>query len=241
MADGPAGLTLPPPYAELRLDPGADVLAEACARASELGAGALLHAERPGLLSLAVVLEPEQPLAEARLAFYAGAAALADALAVLCPPEHELLILWPDLLICNAGRIAGAALAWPEGTAEGEAPDWLVFAAELIGDRDELAEPGRRPDSTSLKEEDIGPPSALIESFASHLMLNLDTWAARGFGGVAPRYLGRLESRDGLRHRIDRAGDLLEGGDAGVAVRRALKPALAARAWRDPVRGGPRL
>ncbi len=234
MADGPAALTLPPPYRETRLV-GRDPLAEARARAAALGAGALLWAERPGVLAMAVVLEPECPLAEARLAHYAGMSALAEAVAGVAAPERAVTIDWPDTLVYDGARLGGGTLEAPEGAEEDAVPDWLVFAAELIADRDDASAPG----STSLAEEAIGPVPALVEGFAAHLLRNFDTWSALGFEALAARFRERLAP--GGTRRIGADGALAVETEAGVVVRRGLSQALAERRWHDPARGGPRL
>lgn len=241
MADGPS-LTLPPLYRELCLSGrGTDVPADARARAAELGAGTLLWAERPGVVSLAVVLEPEAPLAAAREALLAGMSALAEAVATRCLPERAVTLEWPDTLLYDGARLGGGALAWPEPTPETAVPEWLVFWAELIRDRDDLPEPGRFPASTSLAEEEIGPVPALIEDFAAHLMRNFDTWSALGREALAARYLSRLAPDTGTERRLAPGGDLLERSEGGVETRRDLVRALSDRRWHDPARGGPRL
>src|SRR5207237_1309702 len=75
-----------------------DAFAHASAHADELGAGTLIFVGRFDLAEFAIVLEPEEPLAEARRCFYAGMLALADALSALAPPETPIAIGWPDAL-----------------------------------------------------------------------------------------------------------------------------------------------
>ena len=58
----------------------------------ELGAGTLVYVGRFDLAEFAVVLEPDEPLRTARRAFYAGMAALADALAAHAPPEKPIAV-----------------------------------------------------------------------------------------------------------------------------------------------------
>lgn len=241
MPNAPEALVLPPPYRHVALGAARDVLDTARQRAAETGAGTLFSGRGEGVLALAVVLEPERPLAEARLAHYAGMSALAEALAAHCPPERDLRIRWPDVLLFDDARLGGGTIFAPEGAAETEAPEWLVFGGELIADRDGAGEPGGHPESTSLAEEQIGPEAALVESFASHLMLNFDIWASRGGAAMLARCAGRIAADPGRLCRIDRTGDLLDGGEDNLVVRRAFAPALASRGWRDPVRGGPRL
>jgi biotin-(acetyl-CoA carboxylase) ligase len=239
LSDAPERLTLPPPYRQQRLAEGS-VLEVAVARVSE-GAGTLVWTDRPGLLAMAVVLEPETPLVEARRAFHLGMAAACEALAAFCAPERDVRIRWPDTILHDTSRLGGGRLRWPDDCGEGEVPAWLVFGVDLIRDRDGLEAPGLFPESTSLAEEGFEAPRRLIESFASHLMLGFDTWTAEGYPRAADRYLRRLVAAPGAEFRIDGNGDLLEKGAGDLVVRRALLPALAACAWADSSTGRPRL
>lgn len=74
---------LPPPFRPVVLREVGDAFAHACAHGGELGAGTLVFVGRFDLAEFAVVLEPDEPLAAARCAFYAAMVALADALALL--------------------------------------------------------------------------------------------------------------------------------------------------------------
>jgi hypothetical protein len=231
--DRPAALVLPPAYTERRTTPDA-VLDAARAEALAEGAGVLVWGEGPGRLVAAVTLEPEEPLTTARRAIYAGATALAEAVAALAPPERQVAILWPDTLIYDAARLGGVSLLWPDGCAGDALPEWLVLGFEVLRDRNALADSGRFPGSISLAEDGLGPPAALIETFASYLMLAFDTWSARGFDALARRYLARVPLGAGLGIAPD--GALVEGDR-----RRPLEPVLAAREWFDRERGGVRL
>ena len=230
----PRRLTLPPPYVQHRLD-GGDVLAAAVARAPDEGAGTLVWqwvagSGGPGRLDFAVVLEPDMPLAQARLAFAAGMAATCEALAAHCPPERPLRIRWPSEIRFDTNRLGGARLAVAPGTDEADTPDWMVFAVELIGDRDHLEAPGVYPDSISLREEEFVDPPAIVESFAAHLMLLFDRWKHEGARAVADRCAARLEDGGAITDE----GDLLRDG-----ARHALRLALERADWRDAA--GPRL
>lgn len=230
MADGADMLILPPPYREIRLAGAADPWDEARALAASAGAGTLVWSERPGVLALAVVLEPERPLAEAReAALLAGMSALAEAVAAVVPPERPLSIVWPDEIACDGARLGGGALIAPEAAAEAAVPDWLIFAAALLRDRDAADAPGLWPGSTSLTEEGVEPGGALIESFAAHLLRNFDTWEVRGRAALAARYLERL-APGGAAERL--AEDAMS--------RQALDEALAERRWYDAGRRRPR-
>src|SRR5689334_24983331 len=83
-------LDLPPPFRLITLREVGDAFAHAVGVAAEEGAGTLVHVGRFDLAEFAVVLEPEEPLATARRALYAGLTALADALAVHAPPEKPI-------------------------------------------------------------------------------------------------------------------------------------------------------
>ena len=95
-----------------------DAFAHARANAAELGAGTLVYVGRFDLAEFAVVLEPDEPLRTARRAFYAGMAALTDALVAHAPPEKPI-----DLRLAgrdprrSAAWSAAAQLAWPDGAA----------------------------------------------------------------------------------------------------------------------------
>src|SRR4029077_17529004 len=83
----------------------------------------------------------------------------------------------------------------------------------------------------------------LVESFARHLMVAIDTWQEKGFGEVAKSYLAGLAPESGVRRDPDVNGDLLvrrtvTGGRD--PERRALVRALAQPSWLDPATGGPR-
>jgi biotin/lipoate A/B protein ligase family protein len=239
-------LDLPPAYALVSLREAGDAFAHACAIAGEAGAGTLVLVRRFDLVEFAVVLEPDEPLASARRAFYCGMNAIGDAIAAHCAPEREVTFDWPGTIRFNGGLIGGARLGWPDGCAEDETPAWLVFAAVLraawVGGR----EPGAAPEATSLEEEgglEDGDGSALVESFARYLMLAFDTLAERGFDAIAESYFARLPLRKaGERRGIDRNGDLLvRRFGAPEPERLALVPALREASWYDAKTGAPRL
>jgi hypothetical protein len=236
--DAPRRLTLPPPYTQVHLEEG-DVLDEAVRLAPEEGAGTLVWRKSGGLLAFAVVLEPEKPLRQARLAFFAGMAALGDALAAHCIPDKPLSIRYPDIVCFDMARLGGARFVTPEGCGEEEVPDWMVFAVELIGDRDHLPHPGMFPDSISLAEEEFEESELIIESFASYLMLYFDRWTHQGFEAVVKPYLDRLEPKLEPGARAIADGDLIERLPEGETRRLGLLDGLAACAWRDAK--GPKL
>lgn len=242
MPHAPA-LDLPPPFRPVMLREVGDAFAHAAAAAGEQGAGTLTFVGRFDLAEFAVVLEPDEPLRTARRAFYAGCVALADALAAHAPPEKPIAIEWPGTLRVDGGLVGGARLAWPDGGAEDEPPDWLVFGASIRTVSMADGEPGLYALASALQDEGFeAGAERLVESFARHLMVATDAWQEFGFGAIAKEYLPRLAAAPGARHDIAENGDLLvrRVGDA-QPQRQALIPALLAPAWLDPATGGPRL
>ncbi|MCH8465788.1 MAG: biotin/lipoate--protein ligase family protein [Roseinatronobacter sp.] len=234
-----APVLLPPPFT-LHETSARDVLAEAAKLAPTEGAGALVLHQSPGLLAFAVVLEPEQVLAEAQMAFALGMVALADALAAHCPPERAVRLVWPDALHYDKARLGGGRFAVAPGTGPQDVPEWMVFAAELIADRDHLEEPGRFADATSLKEEAFDAAEDIVATFASYMMLYFDRWKHDGIEAVTNRYLMRIDPPllRGVR-RIE--GDrLVEITPAGGGKRsRPMLEEMGTTGWRGPE--GPKL
>jgi len=236
-------LALPPPFTAVRLRELGDAFAHASSIAADQGAGTLVYVGRFDLTEFAVVLEPEEPLALARRAFYAGMAALADALAANAQPETTIGIGWPDSILVNGGLVGGGRLAWPKGIRENETPPWLVFGAMIRTVSMTGADPGLNPLVTVLEDEGFTEvlSNEVIESFARHFMVAIDSWQEGGFSAVAKSYLARLPIEKSLRRDIDENGDLLirRMGKAEVE-RKALLPQLAKPSWLDPKTKGPR-
>src|SRR5262249_36119292 len=146
-------LDLPPLFRLVTLREVGDAFAHAQQIAADEGAGTLVYVGRFDLAEFAVVLEPEEPLAQARRAFYIGCAALADALAGPAPPEKPLAFDWPGTIRVDHGLVGGARLAWPKGCDEKAVPDWLVFGAMIRTVSMGEEEPGIRPLAAALEEE----------------------------------------------------------------------------------------
>jgi hypothetical protein len=237
------GLDLPPPFRAVMLREVGDAFAHATQIAADAGAGTLVHVGRFDLAEFALVLEPEEPLRTARRALYAGLTALADALAVYAPPKKQISFDWPDAIRIDGGLVGGARLAWPAGADENRPPPWLIFGAMIRTVAMGEQEPGLHPFAAALDAEgfDVGS-GRLLESFARHLMIVVDTWQQDGFTEVASSYLSRVASEVDVRRDIDDNGDLLVRRiDKTVVERRPLAPALATPSWLDPAIQGPRL
>jgi biotin-(acetyl-CoA carboxylase) ligase len=234
---------LPPPFTLVSLREMGDAFAHAISIADAQGAGTLVHVGRFDLAEFAVVLEPEEPLKTARRAFYAGMAALTDALAAHAQPETAIRIDWPDSVLVNGGLVGGGRLAWPQGAGEDKTPAWVVFGAMVRTASLAGHEPGASPFTTALDEEGFAGNFAgqLVESFAKHLMVGIDGWQADGFAAVARHYFEHMPPEKGMRRDIDDNGDLLirRMGKPDVE-RKALLPLLAKPAWFDPASKGPR-
>jgi hypothetical protein len=236
-------LDLPPLYELVPLREAGDAFAHACAIAEARGAGTLVWVRRYDLVEFAVVLEPEEPLASARRAIYAGTNALADALIAHAPPRQPVAFDWPDAIRLDGVLVGGGRLGWPDGIAAHEVPPWLVFAGMVRASAVRGGETGLRPLNGALDELGFDAVDAgeIIASFARHLMSGLHEWSDAGFAPVERRWLGRLPRKGDERHRLADNGDLLisRGVFLTPAERRSLASALAAPSWLDPATGAP--
>jgi biotin-(acetyl-CoA carboxylase) ligase len=250
-----SNIVLPPPFRLVTLREVGDAFSHAMAHAAEEGAGTLVYVGRFDLAEFAVVLEPDEPLRTARRTLYAGMTALADALSVLAPPETPVTIDWPDAIKVNLGLVGGGRLGWPADANENEVPQWMVFGAMIRLVSLSENDAGLRPLTAALEDEgfDSEASDRMVEAFARHFMVILDTWQERGFAGVAKNYLPYLASEPlgsdaekGLRRAIDENGDLLVRRMAKVDMgkadeqRRPLLPVLTQPSWFDPQTRGPR-
>ena len=190
-------LTLPPPYSSVRLREFGDAFARAVALAPQRGAGTLVYVGRFDVAEFALVLEPTDPLSQARRVFYAGMTALADALAGIAPSETAIHIEWPDALYVNWGLVGGGRLAWPRKVGEDKIPPWLVFGAMIRTASATGVDPGVTPDITALDQEGFAEISSshVVESFARNFMQKLDAWQESGFGAVTNPILNGYHAR----------------------------------------------
>jgi biotin-(acetyl-CoA carboxylase) ligase len=238
-------IQLPPPFRLVTLREVGDAFSHAVANAADAGAGTLVFVGRFDLVEFALVLEPDEPLRQARRTIYAGMHALGDALSVHAPPEKPIVFRWPDAIAIDGGLVGGARLAWPDGADEDAPPSWLVFGATIrtVSMADGVA--ALNPLSAALEEEGFDDLASgrLLETFARHFMVAVDAWQDDGFASIGKNYLMRLAPEQGVRHGLDdKNGDLLlrRAGRSEVE-RRELVPALAVPSWLDPVAGGPRV
>ena len=234
-----ADLHLPPVFRLRTLREAGRAFEHAQAVAAKEGAGTLVWVGRFDLVEFALVLEPEEPLAPARRAIYAGMNALADTLAVHAPPNTPIHFEWPDAIFVSGGLVGGMQLAWPARVAESERPDWIVLGCVLRASMNML-DPGLKPDITGLEEEgfdELGP-GRVVETFARHFMVAVDTWQEIGFNQIAEEYLRRLPGEAGIERSIDSAGDLLTRRKGSAQIKKKkLALALAHPSWADPESG----
>lgn len=201
---------LPPPFRPIALREGADALRCASDLAPRHGAGTLCWVRAWGRAEAAVVLEPECPLAQARIALPIAATALVEALAAYGPPELPLGYRWPATFVVNGGACGALRLIAPPNARPAVVPDWIAVGYELRLAFPEPYEPGRDPSRTSLFEEGFHEltPAALVADWARHLMAGLDEWQNTGPRRVAERFLARLldpPPEQGLRRGLDPA------------------------------------
>ncbi len=225
---------LPPAFTLITVREAADAFKHAVAL-REKTAGKLVWARRFQLAEFAVVLEPAEPLAEARLVLFAAMNALADTLAVHCPPEKPVAFSWPDMIMLDMGILGGGRLVWNAECGEGETPDWMVFGAMVRTAGHYRTEPGEWKRGVALAEEGIWDlePADIVEGFARHLMSALYNWTEFGPRREMSRWMDRLQQTPGLPASLDEAGNLCEGVGAR-REKRLLIEALTKPSWLDP-------
>ena len=152
------------------------------------------------------------------------------------PPEKPIDFVWPGTIEIDGGVVGGGQLGWPD-TPENEPPPWLVFGGMIRTVSMAEGDPGLRPLSAALEDEgfdDFGS-ARLVESFARHLMVQVDGWQDEGFAAVARDYLPRLKPEKGVSRSIDDNGDLLVRRVGKVDVERRKLVPLPASAPPEPM------
>ncbi|WP_207478336.1 biotin/lipoate--protein ligase family protein [Arenibaculum pallidiluteum] len=194
-------LSIPPVYESVAIA-GSGAFSAACARAEEIGAGALFWSRRTDRLDCAVVLEPEQPRREALTVLYAGALALREAIGALGPPNKPVTFAWPDRIDVDGACVGGVRLA--AGADRDGVPAWLVLGAEIevTGDPDD-PDPGRHVGRTALWEEGFGEVEVpeLTGCWARFLLGWITRFTEEGFAPVRREWLARTP---GLGRQVTR-------------------------------------
>jgi len=192
---------------------------EACRRAAEgqIGAGDCLWARRTDRAALAIVLEPEVPLAEAIQMGPLLQTAVVVSLGALLPPQVAVTIRWPGTLLLNGGIAGDMRIAAPAGPADA-VPSWLVVGCDVVLSRDLAGrEPGEDVGSTSAAEEGAGDldRTRILESIAAHFLTWLDIWSDDGFRAVHQHWLGRVEGY-GEAYAIRHGTEVITGRVLGL-------------------------
>ena len=235
-------IDLPPPFRLIKLREVGEAFVQAQSLAASAGAGTLVYVGRFDVIEFATVLEPEEPLKLARRALFLGLNALGDALTAIGPPGCPVTFGWPGAIHVNGGLVGGGRLAWPALGSEDQAPDWIVFGG-LIRTVSLGREAGLHSLSSALEDEGFLAPNSdrLIESFARHLMSNVDVWQSLGFDAIARHYLERLVVEKGASAALAENGDLLvQWRGATEPDRHSLLDALASPTWLEQHSDGTR-
>lgn len=240
--------TFPPLLSGVEVARGTDPFVKAAMDAG-LGraeTGALYWSPDLPVMRVAVVLSPEETLAEARPILFAAACAINDCLGALAPPEVGVQHVWPGGIKIN-GANCGMLRLEAAQCAEDQVPDWLIVGLSLSREFGP-GDPGASPDITALSEEGCGhiSLSRLIESWSRHLLVWINrwedgersaiynAWLARAEGWqseIVARHAGKL-ARGTFLGLDDQGGMLLKGEDGTQAL--SLLDALGAQPTRWP-------
>ena len=186
----------PPLYNGVKLPAGEDAF-EAALAAARQGAdpATLFWEDREDRVELAIVLQPEQALAEALPVLHVGMIGIGDALGAIVPPHVAVMFGWPDRVEVNGGLAGGLRLAAPEGCALDAVPDWLVLGLTILVKRELIGgeEPGMDPTRTVLHEEGCGELTVpyILEAFSRHFLLWVSRFGEEGLRPVAAHWLER--------------------------------------------------
>jgi hypothetical protein len=173
-----------PPVFNARMAlPGEDafIIAQAAARAGELGAADLLWSFDGEWLKLAIVLEPDISANKARRAGDIMLLAVADSLASLLPPQVTVGVSGETLVI-NGATAGFVRLAMMDTRSEDDIPQWLATGVDVRLRAPEQIEPGEDMGNTALSEEGGGglTAGAAASAIARHFLTWLDTWVHDG-------------------------------------------------------------
>lgn len=186
------------------------------AAAGRFGAGDVVWSQEEAHAGLAIILEPDVPLARALEMFPLGVVACGDSLAALTPPKVAITYGWPGAVFANDAAVAQLHLATDRSAAADTVPPWLALGLEVrLRDRPGAPEPGNAPGVTTLAEEGCPELTSeqLIESYTRHFMTWLDTWINDGFAPVHQAWEQRADRRE--RSYTDASGS---GGVSGEFV-----------------------
>ena len=201
---------------------GQDPFGKAVALASVgTDAGRLVWARDPTALRAAVVLAPEERLADAITVVFAVALGLGDALGALAPPEVAVHYVWPGGFKVNGGD-CGSLRAAASTTDEAAIPDWLVVGLDVPYLPPEGQEPGETPEATALALEGCVEvtPLRLLESFSRHMLVWINR---REDEGLAPLHAAWRERAWGIGEELPGGGTYLGLDERGGQLVRTGK------------------
>lgn len=219
---------LPPLLSLKPLAPGDDPFdaAVAAARAGKGEAGDFYWSQRLDRIELAIVLEPETPLAESLTMLPLAMVAFGDALGAIGPPVLAVHFRWPDAVDVNGGFVGGFRVATAEAESDEDVPDWLVVSFGIAVQMDLMDDaPGRKVSETTLYDEGCGDITVdeLTESFARHFLTWVNRWQEEGFEPVRLAWWARLKQTEEPKKDIDSLGGFLCEGSETRPLTEALK------------------
>ncbi len=225
----------------------ADPFEEAC-RAAAAGAevGTFLWSPRADRADCAIVLGPEEPLAESLLVAYVTAVGIGDALGALVSPVVAVFHGWPDRIVVNGALAGGIRVAAGTSDLADAPPPWMVVGVRVEISRDEAGrESGQDIGRTTLHEEGCGEVQArdLLEHFSRSFLHWVNHWEEEGFAPVKEAWLYRAAGNEGEAEfeiagachwgRIESLDDTggLHIDSAGLTLDFGLADALASPTW----------
>lgn len=197
--------------------------------------GLVVWSARPDTLSAALVLTPEQPLADAISILFAPAIGFVDALGALGPPEVAIHHVWPGGFRVN-GALCGGLRVAASTTDPAVEPGWLVIGIDVpfLPTGDGMDEDITDPDRTCLYNEGCAEitPQQLLESWSRHTLVWINRWLDDGLEPLHTAWRGRawgmgedLPDGTGTFMGLDEKGGMLVK-DAGATQLRPLTDIL---------------
>ena len=242
MIDAP---DFPPLLTGHAVAPPAESFSLACRRAASgrAGAGDVFWSKSLHNLDVAIVLEPEVGVRQAREMLFVAMVALGDCIGALSPPELGIFYRWPGVILANGAEVGQARLAMADPDDGEAAPQWLVVGVTLaIRPARNAPDAGANIEHTTLWDEGCGDldRNTLLESYSRHLKTWIHRWETEGVRAIREAWLARAEgcgetvtiafddaTKTGTFLGIDEAGGLiLKTGETTVIL--DLSTALAA-------------
>ncbi len=177
----------------------------------------------PQRLTAALVLAPEAPLEDAMAMVLAAGNGFADAFGALAPSEVACQFDWPGGIRINGAK-CGALRAAASTRDPGAEPDWLVIGIDVpVMSETGTAEPGERPDETTLWDEGCGDITSLelLESWSRHTLVWIHEWLDAGIGRIHRDWTGRAWGV-GEPISVEVGGEALSGTFTGLDERGGL-------------------